>query len=63
MKQQIGMGWEYDPIKDIYIFNNGEFNVTRDIVQQRLKDWGKEENPSAYILDVLGSLYREFFNL
>ena len=59
---EIGQGWKWKVISDIYTFNDGEFNITRDIVQKRMDNWGRKIE-KVHLIAVLNKCYREFFGL
>ena len=57
MKEDIGGGWSYDPIKAVYSFQN-EFFVTRSVVADCMKNWGRKIE-RVHIVGVLTSIYRK----
>lgn len=52
-----GMGWTWDVEKDIYRLNDGEFNVTGDVVRQMMRDWRRKIEP-VHIQAVCSKIYR-----
>lgn len=57
--QTISKDWEYNPMADRFIYQKGLFTVTRDLVMQTLKSFGKDKYPDAWILDALNHLLKE----
>ena len=58
MEEELGSGWSYSPIQDVYKFNQGEWNITGDFVRREMKDWGRKIE-KVHIISVLQRLYRE----
>jgi len=54
----LGQGWKWFAIEDLYKLNNGEFVITGSIVRDYMKDWGRKITPT-HIVSVLNHFYRE----
>ena len=53
---EIGQGWKWNIIKDTYQLND-EFFVTRSVVDDMMKNWGRKiEN--VHLIGVLQKIYR-----
>ncbi len=57
MSEDIGQGWVFYPVQDIYKFNHGEFNVAGDIVRNAMRDWSRKVE-EVHLIAVLNKLYR-----
>lgn len=58
-KENLGEGWTYLPIKNVYTLNNGEFSITGDIVMKRCLSLGRPYVKSVHLIPALNWLYRE----
>lgn len=56
-KEYLGEGWSWLIEKDRYVLNDGEYQVTRDIVEKYMKDWGRPIT-KQHIIAVCQKFYR-----
>ena len=58
LKENLGEGWIYYQIKEVYEFNNGEFCITADIVKKRCLNLGRPYVKSVHLIPNLNYFYR-----
>lgn len=59
----IGEGWILYPIQGVYSFNNGQFNITFDLVEKVISGFGKHYKKVTHLIPILNLTYREHLHL